>query len=193
MTTPKYPNESLHDLSTRHVGGAPVYVARWGSGWEWATIMIDENTGTLAITSSFGNWSFTWGKHALGCPTLHGFLSGTHSDYVASKCIPRDCREVYDFEVTKQALIKDLLLERRLRRVDNFIARERYDELRDWTEDDDRSPSAWSWPDWVDVYESAEKVQTTEDRCFQEVIHPIVVKLAKEYETARIANANMVP
>jgi hypothetical protein len=71
---------------------AEVYGYRFDDGYEWAEFTLCEETGSFAVSSSRGDFSFTWaakafGKNKDGTPkTLKQFLAGNNDpDYVVRK------------------------------------------------------------------------------------------------------------
>lgn len=170
---------------------AGVYRCRWNDGWDFAVIYIDDETGTLAISSSYGNWSFTWGTRHLGVPTLHQFLCRpTDAGYVASKLIPAGRDRIASFTETKKQLIRSLLEDRRRGGMDPKKARTRYDELKDWDEDAEHEPAHWTWPQFLhDCYfECIAEEPTREYRAYTETIHALVLRCA-EMGTKKLAES----
>lgn len=157
------------------------YWWRSADRWDWASIYIDDTTGTLAISSSFGSWAFTWGTHSIGTRTFHEFLATTYPDYVAGKLMPPQRRYVPSFTTTKKALMQTVLEERRGGHLDRDVARARWNELRDWDESDEHNCLEWTWPDYLhgDYYDCVREERTSETRNYEEVIHPIVVRCAR--------------
>lgn len=109
----------------------------------WALCTVNDGTGELLITSDYGNWSHRWSAnpHHLGRPTLtHLIGESAGCDYLASKLMKREERELFDARETAKHLQR-ILCEQRLEQGRALI---------DWYRDEepeDRVDVGGDWPE----------------------------------------------
>lgn len=105
---------------------AEKYLVR--AGHERAFIFVDEDTGTLAIVSSFGNWGYTWTAYGAPERTLKEFLAGLEFDYFFGKVDDHNKGREFDAEKTVENA-KRVIIEWRRGGGDRGIARDAWDDL----------------------------------------------------------------
>jgi hypothetical protein len=64
---------------------AEVYSCRFAPGGDWAILILHEDTGTVAIHSSHGDWTFSWPRPGRGDCSLREFVTSGSYDYLAGK------------------------------------------------------------------------------------------------------------
>lgn len=120
----------------RFTGPAPaeVYYTRFeGSGW--ALLIIDSDTGTVAIHSDYGDWTFSWPSPGRGPCTIKEFLCRGDFDYLANKF--DSSRDLFDHEATVRSMVEQILDDRRSHAVDKEDARNAYNALQEMEECDE--------------------------------------------------------
>lgn len=77
----------------------------------WASIRLQESTGSVSIQSDFGNWSYFWPpKHRTS--SLASFLRGIDRGYAGGKFLGASL-DVYDPEKTQKRIREHILESRR--------------------------------------------------------------------------------
>lgn len=195
---------NIETLETTQAAAGNVYVCHWKQeidgkvteGWrEWAIFVVHDELGLLSIVSAFGNWSHRWAPRNLGDPTLHHFLARTNADYVMGKLARHETWNEYSFKKTKEALIEELLANRRDGCITKEKARARFDELAQWEEDDgDYVTGNWEWPEWVtDRWERVCETPSPVAEAFKDQIWPVLRKCITDELARRSSVADVVP
>lgn len=124
-------------------GVAEVYQYRLND-YDWAVVFIDEASGTVAIHSSYGEWSFCWPANGRGTRTLKEFLCYSGSgcyDYLANKFM-QGVKEEFDYEQTVkdiQDIVAEACDDKPISYPEDFSR-----EVNEWLEDGDGSDSCMS-------------------------------------------------
>lgn len=87
----------------RRMEDAEVYFMRFNNRSGWAMAIIHEPTGTIALHTDYGDWTYSWSKAGLGDRTVKGFLCDGHFDYFADK-FERGKKDVFDLDATVAAI-----------------------------------------------------------------------------------------
>ncbi len=110
-------------MSVKIMKPAPTWVVR--DGYEWAIISINDDTGHVAISSSYGEFSYVW--RAIGNKTLLEFVCGLNFDYAMGKFLGMETH--LNFEKTIQNIKRQLLDFRLDRSLSKETARELWEEV----------------------------------------------------------------
>lgn len=111
---------------------AEVFSCGFGKASGWAILIIHSETGTVAIHSDYGDWTFSWSKAGLGERTIKEFLcySGRGCyDYLANKFM-QGVKDVFDKDAT-------------VRRLQDLIAEACDDKPITWHEDRCKEMNEW--------------------------------------------------
>lgn len=93
---------------------------------EWGQLFVCEDTYTISIISSFGNWAFSWSD--IGTETFYSFLYTMHTDYLCSKLEPQ---KYFNAESTIFETKKYILNVRKLNSITKKQARDAFNILND--------------------------------------------------------------
>ena len=119
---------------------------RDGDRGEWALATVNDETGELAISSDWGNWTFRWNTAHLGRPSLTHFIADRdpgHCEYLADKLSSREEREIFDVDETVRHMQR-VLCAARLTWGRDLIDYYRDEELEDRVDvGDDDPPRTW--------------------------------------------------
>ncbi len=171
------PEQIIADLKiTPHAEPASVYVCRWPKHWGWAIITLHDATGFFGIVSDHGSWSYIWHPSNIGQPSLHHFLAQADWHYVAKKCRP-DNLEKPDPDETCRFHQREICERRREGRLSKEVARERWDEVKDWT---NNGMEYSVLPDWIDAYDAVSVSLTGESRAFRDIVWPVAQRAIRE-------------
>ncbi|MDD5301475.1 MAG: hypothetical protein PHS14_00085 [Elusimicrobia bacterium] len=107
---------------------AEVYSTRFDKQYGWAIIILHEETGVVAITSDYGDWTYSWPSPGRGNCTLKEFVCHGSYDYMACK-FEGGKPEEFDGAATRAAFTKRLFQQRRDRSIQKEEARDVYDSL----------------------------------------------------------------
>lgn len=166
-----------------------------GARFGWAVCTINEASGELLITSSWGNWAHRWPVGSLGEPSLTVFIARGDVDYLARKLQGGGRSVGKKFSSSKTvASWRKALCRRRLEegrkphpKLSRQHARLVWFDLDELEEIDNRDlfiQQAYDHPniaDWItDVpYEDIKTEQTLEDRALRETILPGLIKVLR--------------
>lgn len=95
---------------------------------DWAFVFIDEKSGSVAIHSSYGDWSHSWPSPGRGDCTLKEFICHGSYDYMACK-FESGRPEEFDGDATQKSFTERLLKQRRGGDIEKEEARSLYDDL----------------------------------------------------------------
>ena len=110
-------------MSVKALKPVPTWLVRVGH--DWAHISIDEETGVVAITSSYGDYTYIW--RSIGTDTLLEFVCGLNFDYAMGKFLGQ--RSCFDAKATIKSY-REAILEYRLRwDIEEDDARKYWNEL----------------------------------------------------------------
>ncbi|MBC7953162.1 MAG: hypothetical protein H7Z12_15250 [Rhodospirillaceae bacterium] len=117
------------------ISSADLYCVR--AGYEWALIAMDENTGLVAVQSSFGAFNYVWPPQHRSQP-LDEFVTTLDFGYFMSKTRGLDAKE-FDLDETIKAFRRWIIDARRATNIDKDEAREAWDALEDIRMEDPRT------------------------------------------------------
>lgn len=100
----------------------------------WFTAYVDDSLGTLSIVSDWGNFAYRWHvAHLGGGRSLSQFLIDAEPEYIATKLhVDLGGISHIDSGETKKALKKELLSQRRQRKIESWEARHDWEEINYW-------------------------------------------------------------
>lgn len=164
--------------------GARVYVIRGPGKFDWTVATLHDETGLVAIVSDHGNWAHAWNPRHIGEPTLHHFVVRADADYAAGKMLHAKDREELDVEGTRRQIFERIIRDRRETRIGKEVARERWDEIVDWDEQDYHE-HILPGDEWLsEAYEYIAYRPTATAKAFMEIVWPGVQRAVRE-ELAR--------
>lgn len=134
----------MKDLKLEYTGKSTATTYHFATkprSYGWALASVNDYTGELLVMSDWGHWSNRWSAdpHHLGSPTLTHFIArmgdGEHAThYIADKLTSRyenqdkPCRDAYDGDLTKRAVLDDILQRRRDEEMSKSLARQLWDD-----------------------------------------------------------------
>lgn len=117
------------------ISTAELYRVR--AGFEWALIALDDNTGLIAIESSFGSFNYVWPPRHRSQP-LAEFVTCLDFGYFMSKTRGLSAKE-FDLDETIKAFRRWVIDERRATNITKEHARDAWDALDDIHEEGPRT------------------------------------------------------
>ena len=163
----------------------------------WATYVIDDDQGTLSITSDWGDWAYRWGRGkwiGVDPPDLSLALKTRFDiDYVANKLDPN--RQAFSWDKTQKELHRLIAQARRKGELSKEDARDAWDSLNYDLHFEEmlstiHEHSVLNSLFGDDTYYSAEYVDTSRFISLKQVVLPALKKiLRQENEDVRTAAA----
>lgn len=164
--------------------GARVYVIRGPGTFDWAVATLHDETGLVAIVSDHGDWAHAWNPRHISEPSLHHFVARADASYAADKMLHRADDSEVDIKGTRRAVFERIIRDRREMSISKEVARERWDEIIDWDEDDYHE-HILPGDEWLsDAYEYIAYRPTATAKAFMEIVWPSVQRAVRE-ELAR--------